>query len=220
MDLPILSISQVGHCALTQSALRLNKLQPEQPNEYLKLAAREGRRHEAFIKEDLPEHGWQSTSLGREVHCGPCNRDGYHIRFDDDAFSLVGHMDDLVHPLGHYSDIHLGEYKSMSVYQIPKLMRLGMTAHRTYATQVSLYHYITGLPILYVIKNRNSGEMDVIEMDPPYAWEDIIERLYMIEEHVVRGDLAPCDVKPDQIDNWSCTDLCTVSQLEQSLGKH
>ena len=193
-NLPVYSISKIGNCARTHTAERLGLLPKEEPNPRLMLAAREGQRHEQWIKDDLMEHGWKSIAT-KPVRCEPCNRDGYHIELAEEAFKMTGHMDDLVYPLGQNTNIHLAEYKALGRFSAQKILTNGIYSHRTYATQVNLYHYITNLPILYVIKNRDTGEMDVMELDPTQDYETIIERLYMIEDYASRGDLAPCDWK-------------------------
>jgi len=212
-------ISKIGHCARTLSAEILGRL-PEKNDpegEYrLFLAAREGRRHEQFIREDLPEHGWKSIN-NEGISCKDCGREGWHVQQEFDGYQLVGHFDDLVTPMAE-TNPHIAEYKALGRFTCQQLVKEGVYNHRTYYTQVSAYHHLAGFPILYVVKNRDTGQMHLDEIEP-MEMDSITKRLDALAGFISRQQVAPCDQRPWQIDHWSCTDLCAISRLEQSLQK-
>ena len=209
----IYSISGVGKCMRTVSLDALGLIQKEAPNEKLRLAAREGMRHERWIREDLKEHGWKSLTAAMPPRCNDCGRDGYHVEFDKlEDVKFIGHMDDLVIPAARGLRIlHLAEYKSLGKYTSGQLIKNGLDFHRGYSYQVSLYHYATDLPILYVVKSRDSGEMEVFEYDPR-DMEEIAEFIYTLQGHIKAGEIAPCSYSPPYIDKWSCTDFCKTNK--------
>jgi len=210
------SISKAGACARTISAERLGfdtgKGGDNIPD-FLRIAAREGNRHEKWIKEDLPEYGgWNSLTLGGSPHCEKCDREGIHISFDIEEFHFDGHIDDYV-VQGDSDNTHIAEYKALGRFTGDKLRIKGLKKHRTYATQLSLYQICLDMPAIFVVKNRDSGSMRVELVETPiYDSNTIIERLRMIESHVVMGELAPCD-SDGYTDEYACSSLCDKDTL-------
>lgn len=207
------SMSKAGNCARTLSAERLGMLAGDKgsPPEFLRIAAREGTRHEQFIREDLPEHGWESILLksGGSPECKVCGRFGIHTEFTFKDILFVGHMDDLVVPAGSLIDLHIGEYKALGRFMYATLDKYGPENHRTYATQLSLYMESKGLPAVWVLKNRDTGFMKVTKVEDQSTYiDEIADRLLMVEDYVERGELAPCDYPDGNLDKWSCSGLC------------
>ena len=207
-------MSSVGKCSRTLSAEMLGLLGGSGATEpeYLRLAAREGTRHEAFIREDIEEFGWQSITKknGTDLYCEFCDREGYHVEISRPTRLLVGHMDDFNYKLDDPAKIHLGEYKALGKFIYEKVTKKGIEYHRTHATQISCYWEAANhLPIFYVHKSRDTGQMHItIMQEPPYLIDEITERLDVVEASVEKGELAPCDMIADPIDYWSCTALC------------
>lgn len=209
------SMSKVGICSRTLSAERLGLVQHDGSTpEYLRLAAREGSRHEQWIKEDLPEHGFQS--VGASYYCKPCDRYGVHVELEVTSigtdYKFIGHIDDYAYSINHPGQMYLTEYKALGRFMCQSL-REGVENHRTYATQVSLYYYaeakLKELPILYVIKNRDTGSMGVRVYEEPLITQgDILTRLMMVEEYITKNELAPCDADREGPDKYHCTGLC------------
>ena len=222
MDNLKISISGAGHCAATLTAQLLGRLpkpdadEPKQIEsmEKLRLAGREGMRHEQFIKEDLPEHGWFSVSKDStsDNYCKECKRYGVHVEYtlpNLEAVQFVGHLDDLVYPFDNKGSIRVAEYKALGRFTTQSLVKRGVEAHRTYHTQISLYHYAVELPIFYVIKNRDTGEMNVREDLEPISIEDLTDRFTYIEDCVRLDDIGECDYDAENmIDKYYCTELC------------
>lgn len=208
-------MSKVGICSRTLSAERLGLIQHDGSTpEYLRLAAREGNRHEQWIKEDLPEHGFQSVDAS--YYCEPCDRYGVHVELlvpsgrPSLIYMFVGHIDDYCYPLDNPGHMHIAEYKALGRFTCQSL-RDGIEDHRTYATQVSLYYYSqrAPVPILYVIKNRDTGGMNVqVYQEAPILEGEIISRLDIVEEYIAKNELAPCDADREGPDKYHCTGLC------------
>ena len=212
----IFNISEAGRCARTITAEHLG-LHRFEPDEGAKLRMREGNRHEQFIREDLPEHGWKSI-LPDGAYCDDCGRGGVHVDLDFGSYRFVGHYDDLVRQLKPTYQVHLGEYKAMGRFTWQKMVKIGLDDHRTYSMQVFLYHLATDLPIMYAMKNRDTGQMRVF---PYHPWhlneEDVEERFSVIAQCIADKELADCDKVEGQTDHYTCTELCTLSQLEQMV---
>jgi hypothetical protein len=208
------SMSKIGTCARTISANMLDIIKSDGSGttpEYLRLAAREGRRHEKFIREDIKEFGWNSVALTSEdVACSKCNRDGYHVEIQQPTRTLVGHIDDFVFNDNDTTNMHIAEYKALGRFTTDKIIKKGIDFYRTYATQITLYHEAcNNLPMLYVIKSRDTGSHHLTIMEkPPLGMDEITTRLDTIESYISQGELAPCDMPDDFIDKWSCTGLC------------
>ena len=219
MNERLYAMSSIGKCSRTLSAEMLGLIgdgsQEDMP-EYLRLAAREGNRHEAFIREDLAEFGWTSRTMNNPYSCTDCGREGQHVvmvinRPDGTVKRrLVGHIDDTCHMTDNPSIEYLAEYKALGRFTFDKLERNGLDAHRPYASQITCYHEaVGGMPILYVKKNRDTGGMSLTIMEePPLNFDDIMARLDILEDHLDKGELAPCDAEEGAIDKWSCTHLC------------
>ena len=225
------SMSSIGKCNRTLSAEMLGLIggdtEQDMP-EYLRLAAREGNRHEVFIREDLREFGWVSTTKDNPISCTTCGREGQHVDMtinDPDTHlvkrRLVGHIDDICHPTDDPGSKYLAEYKALGRFTFDKLDRQGIENHRTHASQITCYYEaVGGMPILYVHKNRDTGRMKVTIMEePPLNFDDIMARLDILESHLDNNELAPCDMPEGVIDKWSCTHLCerTDTVLPESM---
>jgi len=220
-------MSSVGKCARTLSAEKLGLLDRDGTTpEYLRLAAREGERHERYIREDLPEHGYSSLKAGGKL-CTVCNRTGVHVEIPATTplghqVLLIGHLDDYCMDLSG-TVVYIGEYKALGRFMCD-ILRDGIEDHRTYATQISLYHiahqntstsptllgsYDLPFPVLYTIKNRDTGRMRIWTYPLPIlSLESVLNRLDMVEECIAQNELAPCDADKDSTDKYSCTGLC------------
>ena len=216
MNKVILSMSQLGNCARTLTAQHLKLIPEAEIPEYLRLAAREGKRHEQHIKDDLQEHNWKSMTGTADPYCAPCDRFGYHVDMQGESFVLRGHIDDIVQPIKYPDYQHFAEYKALGRFTTDKLLRAGLEKHRTYSMQFSCYATQMKLPGLYVIKNRDTGSMNVEVKQAQYTEDEIVERCAMIANAINTEDILPCDVDTESIDTWSCTKLCADGQLGES----
>jgi len=186
-------ISSLGHCPRVLSAQAL-EYQPLPEMEFMKLAAREGERHEDWIIENLKSEGWQVTDRQKEV------------KLSFPAFELVGHIDGIASRNG---DRRLLEIKSMSRFRFASFNSSGFARFRDYAMQVTAYHHSVNLPILYIVKDRDSGKRLDLELEkPPLSWEEVYDAVMGVEIHVRKRQLCPAV----RTDDFTCR-ICRFRYL-------
>jgi len=144
---------------------------------YLKLAAREGERHEQWVIADLESEAWDITDKQREV------------KLTFPAFELLGHIDGIAKRNG---DKRLLEIKSLSRFRYQSFISAGFERFRAYAYQITAYQKAVQLPVVYVIKNRDTGQMRTIELDkPPVDFEQVYDTVMTVELAVRKKQLCP-----------------------------
>lgn len=178
-------ISSLGQCPRMLSALALGyEMLPESPS--LKLAACEGERHEQWVIADLEEEGWQITKRQHEV------------KLSFPAFELVGHIDGVAQSNGSE---YLLEIKSLSRFRYRSFVSAGFQRFRDYACQITAYQKAVQLPIMYVVKNRDTGQLYNLELDkPPLNFEEIYESIMRTEIYVRKKQLCPAT----RTDDFTC----------------
>ncbi len=192
-------ISSLGTCPRALSAARLGH-EPLPEPEFLKLAAREGERHEQWVVKDLESEGWKISDRQREV------------KLSYPAFKLVGHVDGLARRNGEQ---RLLEIKSMSRFRFASFTGAGFARFREYAFQITAYHRAVNLPILYVVKDRDSGKRVNFELDtPPLGWDEVYETVLSVELAVRKKQLCPAQMT----DDFTCR-ICRYRYLCQEEEK-
>lgn len=193
-------ISSLGHCPRVLSAEALGHDPLPEP-EFMKLAAREGERHEQWVIEDLESEGWQVADRQKEV------------RLSFPAFELVGHIDGIASRNG---DKRLLEVKSMSRFRFSSFASSGFARFYDYAAQITAYYQAIStlspygpIPILYVVKDRDSGKRLELELDkPPLNWEEIYDSIMRTEIYVRKKQLCPAT----RTDDFACR-ICRYRYL-------
>jgi len=194
-------ISSLGHCPRALSAARLG-YEPLPEPRLLQLAAREGERHEQWVIEDLQAEGWEISDRQKEVA----------LKYP--AFELVGHIDGIARRNG---DRYLLEIKSMSRFRFSSFHNAGFSRFRDYAFQITAYQKAVNLPVLYVVKNRDSGqrlEPDLVLEKPPIDFEEVYEAVLSVELAVRKKQLCPAQI----IDDFTCR-TCRFRYLCQEEQK-
>lgn len=220
LEKPTYHMSSVGSCPRAVVAQRL-EYDTVEPPEFMQTAAQEGMRHEEWVASDLQQHGWVA---GSSEHCEKCQRSGIHVELEFPAFRLVGHMDRTATSIidGHS---RLVEIKSLSRFRAQKLVTalrrstpvtlpgsLGSTIRTDdfkeefpeYAMQVSCYRYASNLQILYVVKNRDTGRLNVLPIDAPYNLEEIADYVLELEIQARKGTLPTCRYKRGDFERTIC----------------
>ncbi|MEM3646836.1 MAG: hypothetical protein QW334_01640 [Thermofilum sp.] len=177
---PVYRASATGYCLRLLTAARQG-YEPLEKDRMLELAAREGRRHEEWIIEDLEEQGWRITDRGKSVV----------LHFP--AFDIEGHIDGIAR-WGERE--YLLEVKSMSRFQFRAFLRQGFSSFPEYTSQIATYHRVIDLPILFAVKCRDTGEIRSIELEvPPRPFSWVYDRLLTCELLSRKGRLAgpECD---------------------------
>lgn len=178
-------ISSLGACPRVLSAVQLG-YEPLPEPEFLKLAAREGERHEQWVVEDLELEGWQVTDRQKEV------------KLSFPAFELIGHIDGIARRNG---DHRLLEIKSMSRFRYSSFANAGFARFHDYAVQITAYHQAVDLPLLYVAKDRDSGKrLDLLLDSPPLDWNQVYESVLTVEVAVRKKQLCPAT----RADDFTC----------------
>lgn len=199
---PIYRMSGVGDCPRALSAEKLSYPVEEAPF-WLERAAKEGNRHEIWIKEDLKEEG--ITVYGEQLE----------VRIEEPEFVLLGHIDGLVNDNG--TD-RLLEVKTMSQYEFDRWMKDRFDGFPRNSAQLTCYMAATERKeALYLVKNRSSGYIDRTVYDfTPENIEDIIEKVRIIEEHVQQEILVDVAYMPDSIQCKRCNykNLCISEPTE------
>jgi len=192
-------MSQLGQCPRALSAFRLGYEPLPEPG-FLQLAAREGSRHEVWVISDLQEEGWQITDRQKE------------IALDFPALKLVGHIDGIARKDGQE---RLLEIKSLGRFRFGSFASSGFARFHDYAVQITAYHQAVGLPILYVVKDRDSGKRVNLELDrPPLDWEEVYEAVLNVEIAVRKKQLCPAQMT----DDFTCR-ICRYRYLCQEEEK-
>lgn len=180
------SMSRVGGCPRAILAERL-AYEPMPASEAMERAAKEGSRHEAHIAEDLEARGWAVTVA---ESCKPCGREGQHVEMEVGGIKLVGHVDRVA---ANDVGARVAEFKALGRWRAARLWKALDTDNweffPEYAAQLTCYMAATGLPALYAVKNRDTGELRTWEIDrPPLEFEDVVEWLRLVEEEAAKKE--------------------------------
>ncbi len=153
-------------------------------------AAGEGNLHEGAIVEALTDQGWKIGGAQEEVDVKILPR--IFIRF---------HPDGIGRPPRARKD-RVIEIKSMSKTRYKKWLSYPDAATALlspdfikYGFQISIEMHHYGMEAEYVVKNRDSGEMNIQHLSsPPVSFKQIRRRIIEAEKWRKQDDLPPCDV--------------------------
>lgn len=165
------------------------------PSEYsqkiLTDAAREGNLHEGSVVHTLKsEHGWRIRG----------SQDLMEMKIIPKVF-IRGHVDGFAKPKGARNERVL-EVKTMSKNRFEKWIRSGKDARErllsdefiSYAWQISNYMLHYGMGAMYVVKNRDSGKLDISEIKlPPIDLKTIRKKIIQVEMWSKKGEIPPCE---------------------------
>jgi hypothetical protein len=186
--------SSAGYCRRMLTAARLG-YEPLPPRDFMTRAAREGKRHEDWVIEDLIEMGYPIDMGTRNMLC--------KINFP--AFSITGHID-----AADLKD-RIYEIKSMSRARFETWRRKRFDAFPEYAAQVTAYKHMisdeTGKTwnVVYAVKCRDNGQLDVIEIDwTPISFEDVYDRLLSVELAARKKLLPNTECEPGSFERYIC----------------
>lgn len=153
----------------------------------------EGDLHEETVVKRLEIEEYVVSDRQRELSC----------RIDTKAqITVQGHIDGILtgHPFGPY----LLEIKSMGVKEYGQWLKTRWDTPgliQKYKWQVSFYMNCLQMPLFFVVKNRNNGQVDKSTVtDPFYSLLQISERIEGIEQAAAEGELPEtCDWR-----QWPC----------------
>lgn len=188
--------------------------EPMPSPEYLTQAAEAGNQAEVDVKRQLTEMGYQldgdddqyEVELSRVVTV-PSGKRWVIVR---------GHLDSLrcVSPSG---DDRMLEVKSMSPNVWAKWKLHRFHAFPSYAHQLSVYMTATEKKALYAVLNRETGELELTEVDTPPIEIDAIENKLRIAAVLAELNTPPeCDLT----DGYECAygHMCNRKRPEIEIG--
>lgn len=150
----VVRASSLGGCLRALVASRMG-MQPVDPGETAKRAMAEGVIHEPHVLRHLTSLGWDITDAQREVE----------LSIAGGLVVIRGHLDGIgSSPAGERRVV---EAKALGRDRFTRWQHDGFSApeFRTYAYQLSVYMAATGLPGLFAVKNRDTGEVDIALVD-------------------------------------------------------
>ncbi len=163
-------------------------------------AAKEGNLHEGAIVDELVKtYGWKVWG----------DQDLLELKVLPKVF-VRGHIDGYCKPK-RARNARLVEIKTMSKDRFKKWMASGDTPRERlltvdflkYGWQISAYMYAANLPAMYVVKNRDSGVLDIGEIPtPPIPMKEIRKKIIEAEMWSKKGELPACDAGSGE--KWFC----------------
>ena len=182
---PIYRMSESGQCPRALGARRL-RYDPMPELEANIRIMREGSRHENLVIEDLTEDGYHIYDRQREV------------TIETPLLILQGHIDGIASKNG---DTRILEIKALGKFTFQKYRSKGLELFPEYQSQITCYAEATNLPILYVVKDRDSGELIKTKLSkPPLHIDSILDKLNVVELHVMDRALPDAEF----LDNNKC----------------
>jgi hypothetical protein len=192
--------SALGGCLRALVAARLG-YDPLPFDEASELRMGEGNLHEPVIVEWLKTDGWTVTDQQKLIELTVA-----------DTLVVRGHIDGQAR---HTGPPRLLEIKAMGQDPFKRWVADRFASNDRYAWQVSAYMHALDLPGLFVVKNRNTGEVDVFEVDEaPIPLAKIKARVAQVEAIARRGDFPACDTEY----LWNCPYRFLHDQKELPLG--
>ncbi len=188
--------SASGYCRRMLAAARLG-YEPLPPRESMVRTAREGRRHENWIIEDLEEMGYRFDVRNQPVSAV------------FPAFAVTGHVDAMTAKVVR---MVIAEVKSMSRSRFEAWRRKKFDAFPEYAAQATTYWQLVAETfeeepekLVFAVKCRDDGRLDVIELDkPPDRWGDIYTRLLDVEIAARKNILPDPECEPGSFERYIC----------------
>jgi hypothetical protein len=176
--------SSIGGCTRSLVAARLG-IPSAPPPERLQATFEEGHRQEGLIESYLESRGMPVMESQKTVR----------FRVDDDVL-IVGHVDGFVNFPGHGKCVMEGKglgKNYLQQYDEGGFEAMGVVG-RKYKWQAAIYMHATGLPMVYVVRSKITGESRVTVMTvPPVSEEEIYFKLGQIEAFAKRDEFPPCD---------------------------
>lgn len=180
-DRIVFRASALGGCIRALVAARLG-YDPLPFDEAAELRMGEGNLHEPVIVEWLKTDGWTVVDQQKLVELTVGG-----------TLVIRGHIDG-VGGRGANDPARLVEIKAMGEEPFKRWVADRFASNDRYAWQVSTYMHALDLPGLFVVKNRNTGAVDLFEVDEaPIPLAKIKARVAQVEAIARRGEFPDCD---------------------------
>lgn len=172
----------------------------QKTQDMLMTAAKEGNLHEGAIVEELKNtYKWRVWG-GQEL---------VELQIIPKVI-IRGHIDGFCKP-PRIRKTRLVEIKTMSKDRFKKWMASGETSRerllspdfKKYAWQISDYMHAYKMTAMYVVKNRDSGELDIGWIEtPPIDLKTIRAKVISVEMWAKRGEMPECEAESGE--RWFC----------------
>lgn len=180
---PVYRASTAGHCMKELFLWRIGAGSefPPRDDSYETedkgmLGAREGSLHEGWIVQSLADQGYELAWTGKEQR-------ELEKRFK--RFVVKSHPDGMIRGKELGDTWHVLECKALNEDRFALWKTKGWDGFQNYAHQVSLEMYLSQAPSLFIVKNRNTGEMVKQVYDqPPINPTKILNKFSAIENLV------------------------------------
>lgn len=177
--------SALGSCLRALVAARLGYEREGWTPKPLQQAAEQGQQQEPKVLAELQGLGYTVVSRQQTVELA--------FLAGSRRVILRGHTDAITQ---NGADRFVVEVKTMSPEVAHRFLTRGFgdPYFRRYAYQASFYVYRTGLPMLYAVKERESGDLvPRIVATPPVRLDAILARVRAVEQAAASGSLPDCD---------------------------
>lgn len=202
--------SAVNACSLQLGLFRQGMEGSPPPPDMLR-RFRDGHLHEPAIVAEIQRQRPTWKVHPKDPHTGEQYETEYWIREadrDNDVTGIVvvGHIDGLAVNLAMNPDSRIVEAKALSKANYEKFMKAlergnVWEQYPYYRDSITVYMHSLEVPVFYGVKNKDSGEVHVFDLDePPGDMEEIVDRIRAIEVQ------AANDALPDDCDrrSWPC----------------
>lgn len=193
--------------------------EPRPSPEYLLAAAEAGNEAEITVKQMLVDMGYRLDA----------DEDQYEVEHSEVVqladrklwVKVRGHLDSLSCVSPTTGEDRMLEVKSMSqnVWDSWKLHRFH--AFPEYAHQLSVYMHATGKRALYAVINRDTGELELIEIDtPPIEIDAIANKMRIVAILAESEQLPDCEgAKYECAYAWRCNRKRKEVEIESALAR-
>ena len=164
------SMSETGNCVRALVASRMDYEPMPETKGQLRLLRHASRHEEMFANDIAEEHGITLIAGGLCERCRELGieRKGIHVEIPTFLYTLVGHLDRRAIINGRQFPV---EIKALGRFTFEKFRKNGFEAFPGYAAQEACYLQAEGLPGLYIVGNRDTGEL--LKYTIPYKGETI-----------------------------------------------
>lgn len=188
-DRAIYRASAIGACLKELWAYRMGSFTPLAVPDAMQARFDDGHLHEGAVLEVLADrHGWALQDASQD-----------EIEMDvSSQVAIRGHVDGV--GVGDCKRVIEIKALAQSTFDEWRAKRWESTLGVKYAKQLTVYMAALGLPALFVVKNKNSGALDILHVDEaPADLVAIQAHVLQVEGYARRGDTPPCETP-----SWIC----------------
>jgi len=231
-------ISETGNCSRTLAASRLgNKPTPETEDDRIRLKYYSSL--EEICAQKLIDSGLEILPGASAITCHTCkndngeNRSGIHVEIHTDIIDidLVGHLDRRIQLK---NDVYPLEIKCLGRFTWQKWIKDTFKVYPGYAMQEACYLEAEHKPGLYIVMNRDTGDLakyiindkdnriqieGFTNLELPITFEQVLEKLVNIEIEVSSGNMPKGDGSEQECGWCRYRYLCITTDVTERKVK-